>query len=113
MPPTIRHYENREELVEMLTTPGRYPLEVRDDSMAAAGICRGDTVVVQSQQHARDGDIVVALIDNEEVTLARIRLPRPDRIELLAADPADAGRVLERSRVAIQGKVIGQIRRYR
>ncbi len=113
MPPSIRHYENREELLELLTEPGRYPLEVSDDSMAAAGIYRGDTVVVQSQQHARDGDIVVALIDNEEVALTRVRLPRPDRIELLAAYPAAASRVLERSRVAIQGKVIGRFRRYR
>ncbi len=113
MPPSIRHYENREELLELLTEPGRYPLEVRDDSMAAAGIYRGDTLVVQSQQHARDGDLVVALIDNEEVALQQIRLPGPDRIELLAAEPEAASRVLERSRVAIQGKVIGQIRRYR
>ena len=50
MPPSIRLYENREELLESLTEPGHYPLEVGDDSMAAAGIDRGDTVVVQSQR---------------------------------------------------------------
>lgn len=64
MPPSINHFDKREGLLALLTAPGRYPLEVRDDSMVDAGIFSGDTVVVQSQQHARNGDIVVALIDN-------------------------------------------------
>lgn len=113
MPPALSHQRNREALLALLTDPGHYPLEVQDDSMIEAGIYRGDTVVVQSRQQAHDGDIVVALIDNVEVVLTRIRFPDPARIELLAEHDSDSSRVLARTRVVIQGKVIGQIRRYR
>lgn len=113
MPPTLSHHRNREDLLALLTEPGHYPLEVRDDSMVEIGIYRGDTVVVQSQQHASDGDIVVALIDNEEVALKRIRFPDAECIELLAGDGSEISHRLARSRVAIQGKIVGQIRRYR
>lgn len=109
----LSHYSDREALVALLTEPGRYPLEMGDDSMVESGIYRGDTLVVQSQRQARDGDIVVALIDNEAVILKRIRYRDPDQIELYADNPAADKLLLARSRVTIQGKVIGQIRRYR
>ena len=109
---SISHYDNREGLLALLTEPGRYPLEMRDDSMVESGIYRGDTLVVQSQRHAASGDIVVALIDNERVALKRIRFVDGDRIELISDHPALDRDLLARSRVEIQGKVIGQIRRY-
>ena len=100
----------RNELLGLLTAPGRYALQVSDDSMCEAGIIRGDIVVVQSQQQARDGDIVVALIDNEQVALKRIRFLSSQRIQLIADNPDQVDLVLEDSRVIIQGKVIGQVR---
>lgn len=105
--------QQRRELLTLLTAPGRYALEVSDDSMCEAGILRGDIVVIQSQQRARDGDIVVALIDNEQVTLKRIRYRRGNRIQLATDNPDQGELILAASRVEIQGKVIGQVRRYR
>lgn len=105
--------QQRSELLGLLTGPGRYALQVSDDSMCEAGIIRGDIVVVQSQQQARDGDIVVALIDNEQVYLKRIRYRCGNRIQLLADNPDLDDLILAAARVVIQGKVIGQIRHYR
>jgi repressor LexA len=103
----------RDELLGLMTEPGRYALRVGDDSMLEAGIFAGDFVVIQSQHTARDGDIVVALIDNEQLTLNRIRRLDRKRIRLYADNPAVADRVLAQARVQIQGKVVGQVRRYR
>ncbi|MCP4470551.1 MAG: hypothetical protein GY815_07675 [Gammaproteobacteria bacterium] len=103
----------RGELLELLTEPGRYALRVGDDSMLEAGILAGDFVVIQSQHTARDGDIVVALIDNEQLTLNRIRRLDGKRMRLYTDNPAVADRVLAQARVQIQGKVVGQVRRYR
>jgi repressor LexA len=105
--------EQRSELLALLTAPGRYALQVGDDSMCEAGIFRGDFVVIQSQQQAQNGDIVLALIDNEQVTLKRIRYRPENRIQLLADNPDLNDIVLADSRVLIQGKVIGLVRRYR
>ena len=103
----------RDELHALLTEPGRYALRVGDDSMLEAGIFAGDFVVVRSQQTARDGDIVVTLVDNEQLSLYRIRHLDDQRIRLYADNPAVDDRVLARARVQIQGKVVGQVRRYR
>ena len=103
----------RTELLEMLTAPGRYALQVGDDSMCEAGILAGDIVVIQSQQQAANGDIVVALLDGEQVILKRIRYLTGKRIQLLADNSADKDQVLDDSRIFIQGRVIGQIRSYR
>ncbi len=103
----------RNELLSLLTAPGRYALQVSDDSMCEAGIIRGEYVVVLSQQQARNGDIVVALIDNEQATLKRIRYRSGNRIQLLADNPETGDLILADSRLVIQGKVIGQVRQYR
>lgn len=105
--------EQRNELLELLTRPGRYALQVGDDSMCNIGIFAGDFVVVQSQRQACNGDIVVALIDNEQVVLKRIRYRRNQQIQLLADYPGGGDLIVEQSRVEIQGKVVGQVRRYR
>ncbi len=103
----------RSELLAMLTAPGRYALQVGDDSMCDAGILAGDIVVVQSQQQARNGDIVLALLDSEQVILKRIRQLPGNRIKLVADNPEGQDQVIDGSRIVIQGRVIGQIRRYR
>ena len=103
----------RGELLALLTAPGRYALQVGDDSMRDAGILAGDFVVVQSQQQARNGDIVVALLDGEQVVLSRIRYLAGNRLRLLSDNPESMPRDLDTARVAIQGRVIGQVRRYR
>lgn len=105
--------KQRSELLELLTAPGRYVLRVGDDSMSDAGILTGDFVVVQSQRQARDGDIVVALLDQEQVVLKRIRYCSGHRVRLLADNPACAELTLAESRLTIQGRVVGQLRRYR
>ena len=102
----------RAELLAMLTGAGRYALQVGDDSMCEAGILAGDIVVVQSQQQACNGDIVVALLDDAQVVLKRLRFRADDRICLLADNADERDQLVEASRLLIQGRVIGQIRRY-
>lgn len=88
-----------------------YVLEVRGDSMQDAGILDGDWVVIESRGHARNGEIVVALIDGEEATLKRIE-QTPQGIFLHAANPAYAPLHVAPERVTLQGVVVGQMRRY-
>ena len=88
-----------------------YALEVRGDSMVDAGILDGDTVVIRRQDMANTGDIIVALIDDDEATLKRFRR-RGTSIALEAANPAYETRVLGPDRVKIQGKLVSLIRRY-
>ncbi len=88
-----------------------YALEVRGDSMIEAGILDGDLVVIHKQETANNGDIIVALIDDEEATLKRLRR-RGSSIALEAANPAYETRVLGPDRVRIQGKLVSLVRRY-
>jgi repressor LexA len=97
--------------VDFLATGEHFALEVRGDSMVEAGILDGDTVVIRSQDSANTGDIVVALIDDEEATLKRLR-KRGSSIALEAANPAYETRVLGPDRVKIQGKLVSLVRRY-
>jgi repressor LexA len=88
-----------------------YALEVTGDSMINAGILDGDTVIIQESNTANTGDIVVALVDEAEATLKRLRR-RGDSIALEAANPAYETRLYGADRVRIQGKLVGLIRRY-
>lgn len=88
-----------------------YALEVKGDSMVEAGILDGDTVVIRRQDIANTGDIVVALIDDEEATLKRLR-KRGSSIALEPANAAYETRVLGPDRVRIQGKLVSLVRRY-
>ena len=88
-----------------------FGLEVRGDSMVEAGIHDGDTVLIRKQNTANSGDIIVALIDNEEATLKRFRR-KGSSIALEAANPAYETRLLGPDRVQIQGKLVSLIRRY-
>ena len=88
-----------------------YALEVTGDSMINAGILDGDTVIIQEADTATTGEIVVALVDNQEATLKRLRR-RGDSIALEAANPAYETRLYGADRVRVQGKLVGLIRRY-
>ena len=96
---------------ELLASGEHFALEVRGDSMIEAGILDGDTVVIKKQDVADTGDIVVALIDEEEATLKRLR-KRGASIALEAANPAYETRIFGPDRVRIQGKLISLVRRY-
>ena len=88
-----------------------YALEVRGDSMIDAGINDGDVVVVRETSTADNGDIVVALVQDQEATLKRF-FRRGDKIELVAANPAYETRVLPSHMVKVQGRLVGLIRTY-
>ena len=95
----------------MIGRGNHYALEVTGDSMINAGILDGDTVIIQESDTASTGEIVVALVDNEEATLKRLRR-RGDSIALEAANPAYETRLYGADRVKVQGKLVGLIRRY-
>jgi len=86
-----------------------FALKVRGDSMRDAAILDGDFVICEPRQYARDGEIVVALIDSEEATVKRFFL-HADRIELRPENPAFQPSFFPFSRILIQGKVIGVLR---
>ena len=96
---------------DLLTTGEHFALEVRGDSMIEAGILEGDTVLIRRGDAAETGDIVVALIDEEEATLKRFRRRGP-AIALEPANPAHEVRILPPNRVRIQGRLVGLLRRY-
>ncbi len=88
-----------------------YALEVAGDSMIDAGIFDGDTVVVQRCDTAENGSIVVALIDDAEVTLKRLRR-RGASIALEPANKTYETRIFGPDRVKVQGRLVGLLRRY-
>jgi repressor LexA len=96
---------------EMLASGEHYALEVRGDSMVEAGILDGDMALIQRRDAADTGDIVVALIDEEEATLKRFRR-RGASIALEPANSAYEVRILPPNRVRIQGKLVSLFRRY-
>jgi len=71
------------DLNALFNGPKRFVLQVSGESMIEAGILDGDLVVIERRDAARDGEIVVALIDSEEVTLKRIKQHRNGQIELI------------------------------
>jgi repressor LexA len=96
---------------EMLGPGEHFALEVRGDSMIEAGILDGDTVLIRKTENADSGDIIVALVDEEEATLKRLRR-RGASVALEAANPAYETRIFGPDRVRIQGRLIGLMRRY-
>ena len=88
-----------------------YALEVAGDSMIEAGILDGDMVIIRRADSAENGQIVVALIDDAEVTLKRLRR----RGSAVALEPANARyetRIVPSDRVRVQGRLVGLLRRY-
>lgn len=96
---------------EMLGSGEHYALEVRGDSMIEAGIFDGDTVLIHKQDNANTGDIVVALVDDQEATLKRLRR-KGNSVALEATNPAYETRIFGPERVRVQGRLIGLLRRY-
>ena len=95
----------------LLGSGDHYALEVEGDSMVEAGILDGDTVVVERSDSADNGAVVVALIDEEEVTLKRLRR-KGGAIALEPANKRYETRIFPPERVRIQGKLVGLIRQY-
>ena len=96
----------------MMSSSGEhYALEVKGDSMIDAGIHEGDIVVVRRQSTAENGDIIVALIEDSEATLKRLRR-KGGAIALEAANPAYGTRLYRSDQVKIQGRMVGLIRTY-
>ncbi|HLX43179.1 MAG TPA: transcriptional repressor LexA [Bryobacteraceae bacterium] len=91
---------------------GTYALQVRGESMIEDHICDGDYVLVQRTDGARDGDIVVALVDGMETTLKRFYLEPGDRVRLQPANASMAPIYVARAALQIQGKVLAVLRRY-
>ncbi|TGQ72669.1 MAG: transcriptional repressor LexA [Mesorhizobium sp.] len=96
---------------DMIMGGEHYALEVKGDSMIEAGIFDGDTVIIRNANTASPGEIVVALVDEEEATLKRFRR-KGASIALEAANPAYETRIFGPDRVKVQGKLVGLIRRY-
>jgi repressor LexA len=95
----------------MLGNGDHFALEVSGDSMIDAGILDGDTVIIRKGEMAETGQIIVALIDETEVTLKRLRR----RGNSIALEPANARyetRLLPPDRVKVQGRLVALLRRY-
>lgn len=95
----------------LLSSGEHYALEVSGDSMIEAGILDGDTVIIRRGDTAENGAIVVALVDENEVTLKRLRR-RGNSIALEAANPEYKTRIFGPDQVKVQGRLIGLLRRY-
>lgn len=88
-----------------------YALEVKGDSMIELGINDGDVVVIRETSVADDGDIVVALVEDEEATLKRFRR-NGTSIALEAANPSYKTRFFNEDQIKVQGRLVGLIRSY-
>ena len=95
----------------MIGSGEHFALEIVGDSMMGAGILDGDTVVIQRAETARHGEIVVALINQQEATLKTL-LKEPGRVGLEAANPRYETRYFSTGEVEVQGKLAGLIRNY-
>ncbi|MCC5994928.1 MAG: transcriptional repressor LexA [Oceanicaulis sp.] len=95
----------------MMSGGEHFALEVRGDSMIDAGILEGDLVIIRRADTADTGDIVVALVHDQEATLKKLR-KKGGSIALEAANPAYETRIFGPGEVKVQGRLIGLIRRY-
>jgi repressor LexA len=99
-------------LNEFFVRPGRFVLRVQGDSMIEDGIFDGDMVIMESCQTARDNEIVIALIDQDEATLKRIKNNQDGSISLIPANSSMQPFRYSADRVSIQGRIVGQFRAY-
>ncbi|MCU7862393.1 MAG: transcriptional repressor LexA, partial [Candidatus Thiodiazotropha sp. (ex Lucinoma borealis)] len=105
--------QDRLDLTDYLLGPNRYALQVKGDSMTGIGILDGDLVIIERCDTADDNAIVVALIDDEEATLKRLRRLKSGRIKLIAENPDIPPMIYAAKRVRIQGVLVCQLRQYR
>jgi repressor LexA len=97
--------------VHLLGTGEHYALEVAGDSMVEAGILDGDTAIIRREEGAETGQIVVALVDESEVTLKRLR-KRGNSIALEPCNARHETRIFPADRVKVQGRLVALLRRY-
>lgn len=93
--------------------PDTYALQVRGESMIEDHICNGDYVLVEKTDRVLDGEIVVALVDGMETTLKRIYREPDGRIRLQPANSSMQPIFVQRDAVAVQGRVLAVLRKYR
>jgi repressor LexA len=97
---------------DFTSDPNTFALKVRGDSMIEDHICDGDYVLIEKTAEARNGDIVVALVDGAETTLKRFYNEPGGRVRLQPANASMQPILLDRERLQIQGKLIAVHRRY-
>jgi len=97
---------------DMLGSGRFYALKVEGDSMIDDGINSGDRVIIQETPRAENGQIVVALVDDEEATLKHIYRNADGTIALKPANPRYETRIFAASRVKVQGKLVMLVRNY-
>jgi repressor LexA len=107
----INHQERLQVPDFLRTSRPCYVLEVRGDSMIEEGIFDGDHIVIEQRNSARNGEIVVALVDNAEATLKRIE-QKPGKVILHPANSTMKPMEFSPEQVTIQGILVGQMRRY-
>ena len=95
------------DLSAMVSAKDRYLLKISGESMKDSGIMDGDLVLIQKQQLARDGQIVVALVDEKEATLKEFRMQNSTSVALIPHNDAMQPMVYPASRVTIQGVYLG------
>ncbi|MEX0615319.1 MAG: transcriptional repressor LexA [Methylophaga sp.] len=96
----------------MFAGNGRYVLKISGESMIDKGILPGDYVVVDANKQAKDGDVIVALVDGYDATLKTMLLNNDGTMTLMPANPAFEPLTLAAVRVRVQGVVVGQMRTY-
>ena len=96
----------------MFVGKDRFALQIKGDSMIDIGILDGDIVVIEPRDTAQFGDIVVALIDDQEATLKRFKRLKDGSVELSPENQDLQPMVYDASRVKIQGILVGQLRSY-
>ena len=98
---------------DFVGNPDTFALEVRGDSMIEDHICDGDLILLEKVSQARDGDIVVALVDNNETTLKRFYREPGDKIRLQPANSSLKPIVVPAGDVQIQGRLLAVLRKYK
>jgi repressor LexA len=97
----------------MFMGPELFALRVTGDSMIDAGILDDDYVIIKKQPVARDGDIVVAMIDKSEATLKRFKRKSEQLVALIPENQDMEPMIYRADRVSIHGVLVGQLRNYR
>jgi len=104
--------EDELNLSDFFMGPGRFVLRVQGESMIDAGILPDDMVVIESRNTARNGDIVVALVDRQEATLKRLKNNQDGTITLIPENSDMQPMNFAAERVQIQGVLVAQMRAY-
>lgn len=101
------------DLTEFFMGSNRFVLKVQGESMIEAGIMPGDMVIIESRNHAHNGEIVVALIEGEDATLKRLKNNGNGSVTLIPENSSMQPMIFAADQVQIQGVVVGQMRSYR